>query len=110
MAASLISAAPGARAKSEPLGFGSPGGGQATASDHLRRRLIGGVRYRNQTFAAIMLSIQVKGFARRSVLCWLATVDESGQPNVSPKEIFAVFDSDHPVIAYIPSAGTARNT
>ena len=56
-----------------------------------------------------MLSIQVKGFARRSVLCWLATVDESGQPNVSPKEIFAVFDSDHLVIANIASAGSARN-
>lgn len=56
-----------------------------------------------------MLSLQIKEFARRSVLCWLATVDESGQPNVSPKEIFAVLDSDHLVIANIASAGSARN-
>ena len=27
-------------------------------------------------------------FVSRSVLCWLATVDEAGAPNVSPKEVF----------------------
>ncbi len=37
-----------------------------------------------------MLSIQMKESAARSVLCWLATIDETGQPNVSPKEIFGV--------------------
>jgi predicted pyridoxine 5'-phosphate oxidase superfamily flavin-nucleotide-binding protein len=26
---------------------------------------------------------------QNSVLCWLATVDEKGVPNVTPKEIFA---------------------
>ncbi len=56
-----------------------------------------------------MLSPQVKESADRSVLCWLATVDESGQPNVSPKEIFAVFDSEHLVIANIASPASARN-
>ena len=56
-----------------------------------------------------MLSPQIKEFASRSVLCWLATVDESGQPNVSPKEIFAVFDSAHLVIANIASPASARN-
>ena len=56
-----------------------------------------------------MLSPQVKEFATRSVLCWLATVDESGQPNVSPKEIFVVFDSEHLVIANIASPASAHN-
>ncbi|WP_296491473.1 pyridoxamine 5'-phosphate oxidase family protein [Rhodoferax sp.] len=56
-----------------------------------------------------MLSPQVKESATRSVLCWLATVDESGQPNVSPKEIFAVFDGEHLVIANIASPASARN-
>jgi hypothetical protein len=56
-----------------------------------------------------MLSPQVKESATRCVLCWLATVDESGQPNVSPKEIFAVCDSEHLVIANIASPASARN-
>jgi predicted pyridoxine 5'-phosphate oxidase superfamily flavin-nucleotide-binding protein len=56
-----------------------------------------------------MLSPKVQEFASRSVLCWLATVDDSGQPNVSPKEIFPVFDSEHLVIANIASPSSARN-
>jgi predicted pyridoxine 5'-phosphate oxidase superfamily flavin-nucleotide-binding protein len=28
-------------------------------------------------------------FIHRSVLCWIATADAQGQPNVSPKEVFA---------------------
>jgi uncharacterized protein len=47
--------------------------------------------------------------AQRSVLCWLATVDAQGQPNVSPKEIFAVLDSAHLVIAHIASPRSVRN-
>lgn len=47
--------------------------------------------------------------ARKSVLCWLATCDAAGQPNVSPKEIFAPFDEHHLVIAQIASPGSARN-
>ena len=56
-----------------------------------------------------MLTPQVQEAARRSVLCWLATVDESGQPNVSPKEIFAIVDSTHLVIANIASPTSVRN-
>jgi uncharacterized protein len=56
-----------------------------------------------------MLSSQVLNSASHSVLCWLATVDESGQPNVSPKEIFAVFDAENLVIANIASPTSARN-
>ncbi|MFM7507876.1 MAG: pyridoxamine 5'-phosphate oxidase family protein [Rubrivivax sp.] len=56
-----------------------------------------------------MLSAQVQEAAKRSVLCWLATVDTSGQPNVSPKEVFTVFDSTHLVVANIASPTTVRN-
>jgi predicted pyridoxine 5'-phosphate oxidase superfamily flavin-nucleotide-binding protein len=60
----------------------------------------------NRTF---MLSTQVTELAGRIVLCWFATVDATGQPNVSPKEIFAVYDSEHLVIANIASPASARN-
>jgi uncharacterized protein len=56
-----------------------------------------------------MLSSEVLLFASQSVLCWLATVDQGGQPNVSPKEIFAVFDHDNLVIANIASPTSVRN-
>lgn len=56
-----------------------------------------------------MLNIDVLRSARHSVLCWLATVDEHGQPNVSPKEIWAVWDDQHLVIAHIASPTSVRN-
>ena len=56
-----------------------------------------------------MLTPSIRESASRSVLCWLATVDESGQPNVSPKEIFAVVDSTHIAIANIASPTSVRN-
>lgn len=59
--------------------------------------------------AANMLSPEILNSAHQSVLCWLATIDEAGQPNVSPKEIFAGFDSDHLVIANIASPASVRN-
>jgi predicted pyridoxine 5'-phosphate oxidase superfamily flavin-nucleotide-binding protein len=43
------------------------------------------------------------------VLCWLATADADGQPNVSPKEVFAVVDDQHLVIAHIASPISVRN-
>lgn len=51
----------------------------------------------------------VRDSARRSVLCWLATVDSQGQPNVSPKEVWAIADAQHVVVANIASPVTARN-
>ena len=51
----------------------------------------------------------VRDSARRSVLCWLATVDAQGQPNVSPKEVWAIVDAQHVVVANIASPVTARN-
>lgn len=56
-----------------------------------------------------MLSSEVQNSAAHSVLCWLATVDENGQPNVSPKEIFVAFDTEHLVIANIASPTSVRN-
>ena len=58
--------------------------------------------------AAIFTS-DLKAMAKRSVLCWLATADECGQPNVSPKEVFAVADDEHIVVANIASPGSAKN-
>jgi uncharacterized protein len=56
-----------------------------------------------------MITTDVRDAAQRSVLCWLATVDQTGQPNVSPKEIFAVMDDRHLVIANIASPCSVRN-
>ena len=55
------------------------------------------------------LAPDVRSAAERAVLCWLATADADGQPNVTPKELFAVFDSQHLVIANIASPGSAAN-
>lgn len=44
-----------------------------------------------------------------SVLCWLATVDPDGVPNVTPKEIFSSFGDDSIVVADIASSNTVRN-
>ncbi len=56
-----------------------------------------------------MLSSEVLEFASLSVLCWLATADAKGQPNVSPKEIFSVVDAKQLVIANIASPTSVRN-
>lgn len=44
-----------------------------------------------------------------SVLCWLASADADGAPNVSPKEVFAPLGDDRIVIAEIASARSAAN-
>ena len=56
-----------------------------------------------------MLNESVREAARRSVLCWLATVDADGQPNVSPKEVWTIADDQHVVVAHIASPVTAHN-
>jgi len=47
-------------------------------------------------------------YAARSVLCWLATVDVTGAPNLSPKEVFGLVDG-RIVIANIASPRSSRN-
>lgn len=44
-----------------------------------------------------------------SVLCWLATVDAEGTPNVTPKEIFSSYGDDRIIVADIASSNTVRN-
>lgn len=56
-----------------------------------------------------MIDDHIKKSIQSSVLCWLATVDDLGQPHVSPKEIFAAVDDTHIVIAHIASPHTVRN-
>jgi len=55
------------------------------------------------------LTGDVREVAHRSVLCWLATVDAEGQPNVSPKEVWVIADDAHVVVANIASPLSARN-
>lgn len=56
-----------------------------------------------------MLTEEITDCAGRATLCWLATVDVTGHPNVSPKEVFAVFDAQRLVIAHIASPTSVRN-
>ncbi|MDE2913817.1 MAG: pyridoxamine 5'-phosphate oxidase family protein [Paracoccaceae bacterium] len=45
----------------------------------------------------------------KSVLCWLATVSETGEPSVSPKELWGIAGEDSLVIADIASANSVAN-
>lgn len=56
-----------------------------------------------------MLQKEHQKIIQDSVLCWLATVDDQGQPNVSPKEMFTVLDEHHLGIAHIASPRSVRN-
>jgi uncharacterized protein len=56
-----------------------------------------------------MLNAAAKEDLKNSVLCWLATVDSNGQPNVSPKEIFCVDGDDAIMIAEIALPMSAQN-
>lgn len=54
------------------------------------------------------LTPEIKKYIDQSVLCWLATVSEDGQPNVSPKEVFTDFGGVI-IIANIASPNTVKN-
>lgn len=56
-----------------------------------------------------MLTDKIRNEIRRSVLCWLATVDADGHPSVSPKQIFCASGEDKVLIADIASANSVRN-
>ena len=56
-----------------------------------------------------MFTGEVRKAVDRSILCWLATVDADGQPNVSPKEIFCAIDDVTLLIAEIASPISRRN-
>lgn len=57
----------------------------------------------------IVFDAQFQSYAASSVLCWLASCDAQGQPNVSPKEIFLVCEAPYIVVANIASPNTVRN-
>lgn len=56
-----------------------------------------------------MLTEEIKNSIDESVLCWLATADEEGAPNCSPKEIFTYFGESQLVIANIASPQSVSN-
>ena len=56
-----------------------------------------------------MLTDDVLHYIDRSVLCWLATVDAAGAPNVSPKEVFCAHGSSTVLVANIASPQSDRN-
>jgi uncharacterized protein len=56
-----------------------------------------------------MLHQEVKSSIDRSVLCWLATTDADGFPNVSPKEIFTYHADNQLLIANIASPNSVKN-
>lgn len=58
---------------------------------------------------AMIINPDVKSCIEKAVLCWLASVNQEGKPNVSPKEIFALYDDEHIAIADIASPITVRN-
>jgi predicted pyridoxine 5'-phosphate oxidase superfamily flavin-nucleotide-binding protein len=55
-----------------------------------------------------MLTDEIRDYANRSVLCWMATSSDGG-PSVSPKEIFACFGEDRIIIANIASPQSVQN-
>jgi predicted pyridoxine 5'-phosphate oxidase superfamily flavin-nucleotide-binding protein len=58
---------------------------------------------------ATPVTARIAGGVRDSVLCWLATADADGRPNVSPKELFATRGDEWLAIADIASPVSVAN-
>ncbi len=56
----------------------------------------------------MVLTNEIKEALDKAVLCWLATSDSDGYPNVSPKELFIVKDQ-YILIANIASPQSMKN-
>ena len=56
-----------------------------------------------------MFTKEVRASIEESVLCWLATCDESGIPNCSPKEVFVSHGDSELLIANIASPKSVNN-
>lgn len=54
------------------------------------------------------ITSDIKKYIDQSVLCWIATVDKLGIPNVSPKEIFDIYNGKI-IVANIASPNTVKN-
>lgn len=57
----------------------------------------------------MLLTPEVYRSLDAAVLGWLATASPDGEPNVSPKEVFAYWRDDVVLIAHIASPVSARN-
>ena len=56
-----------------------------------------------------ILTNEVRKSIEESVLCWLATSDAAGFPNVSPKEMFVHHSGNAVLVANIASPNSERN-
>ncbi len=56
-----------------------------------------------------MITEAIRKSIDKSVLCWLATTDADGMPNVSPKEIFCQYGTGEIIIANIASPQSVKN-
>lgn len=56
-----------------------------------------------------MITEEVKKYIQQSVLCWLATCNSKGEPNVSPKELFTYRDEQTLLIAHLASPNSVKN-
>ena len=55
------------------------------------------------------LDADMKAIIRRTMLCFAATINADGSPNLSPKSTLRVHDDDHLLFADIASPGTVAN-
>lgn len=56
-----------------------------------------------------LITSSIEKCIQESVLCWLATSSDTGHPNVSPKEIFALHEEQELIIANIASPQSSKN-
>ena len=56
-----------------------------------------------------IITDDMRDIVKATRLCFVATVDDDGTPNLSPKSSLMVYDDDHLVFANIASPNTVRN-
>ena len=56
-----------------------------------------------------ILNADMRAIIADTILCFAATVNQDGSPNVSPKSSLRVFDNKHLLFANIASPGTVQN-
>lgn len=56
-----------------------------------------------------MFTEEIRQLVGHSVLSWLATCDDDGVPNVSPKEVYTLYGDEFIFIANIASPTSAQN-
>lgn len=74
--------------------------------DSISNLVVSGSIEKGYTF---MLDAEIQKSIKDSVLCWLATVNKHGEPNVSPKEMFIANGNEHILVANIASPNSVRN-